>query len=56
MKLAILETGHPPGKLAGEFGDYPDDVRAAARRQASRSRRSTCRTDSFRSSTAMTLF
>ena len=23
MKLAILETGRPPGKLAGEFGDYP---------------------------------
>ena len=24
MKLAILETGRPPGKLAEEFGDYPD--------------------------------
>ena len=23
MKLAILETGRPPGKLAEEFGDYP---------------------------------
>ncbi|HEY4070575.1 MAG TPA: type 1 glutamine amidotransferase [Sphingomicrobium sp.] len=23
MKLAILETGRPPGKLANEFGDYP---------------------------------
>lgn len=23
MKLAILETGHPPGDLAHEFGDYP---------------------------------
>ena len=23
MKLAILETGRPPGKLADEFGDYP---------------------------------
>jgi len=23
MKLAILETGRPPGNLAGEFGDYP---------------------------------
>jgi GMP synthase-like glutamine amidotransferase len=23
MKLAILETGYPPGKLADEFGDYP---------------------------------
>jgi GMP synthase-like glutamine amidotransferase len=23
MKLAILETGHPPGDLAGRFGDYP---------------------------------
>lgn len=23
MKLAILETGYPPGKLAEEFGDYP---------------------------------
>ena len=23
MKLAILETGHPPGSLAEEFGDYP---------------------------------
>ena len=24
MKLAILETGRPPGNLADEFGDYPD--------------------------------
>src|SRR5690348_589876 len=23
MKVAILETGRPPGKLAAEFGDYP---------------------------------
>jgi len=23
MKLAILETGHPPGDLADHFGDYP---------------------------------
>ena len=23
MKLAILETGRPPGRLADEFGDYP---------------------------------
>jgi GMP synthase-like glutamine amidotransferase len=23
MKLAILETGRPPGDLAGQFGDYP---------------------------------
>jgi GMP synthase-like glutamine amidotransferase len=23
MKLAILETGHPPGDLAARFGDYP---------------------------------
>ena len=23
MKLAILETGYPPGKLADEFGSYP---------------------------------
>jgi GMP synthase-like glutamine amidotransferase len=23
MKVAILETGRPPGKLADEFGDYP---------------------------------
>jgi GMP synthase-like glutamine amidotransferase len=23
MKLAILETGRPPGTLAAEFGDYP---------------------------------
>ncbi len=23
MKLAILETGHPPGDLAERFGDYP---------------------------------
>ena len=23
MKLAILETGRPPGKLAEQFGDYP---------------------------------
>jgi GMP synthase-like glutamine amidotransferase len=28
MKLAILETGRPPGKLAEEFGDYPAMVRA----------------------------
>src|SRR4051812_40492473 len=23
VKLAILETGHPPGDLADRFGDYP---------------------------------
>ena len=23
MKLAILETGYPPGNLADDFGDYP---------------------------------
>lgn len=23
MKIAILETGYPPGDLASEFGDYP---------------------------------
>jgi len=23
MKVAVLETGRPPGKLAEEFGDYP---------------------------------
>ena len=23
MKVAILETGRPPGRLAAEFGDYP---------------------------------
>ena len=23
MKVAILETGHPPGRLAEQFGDYP---------------------------------
>ena len=23
MKLAILETGRPPGDLAERFGDYP---------------------------------
>lgn len=23
MKVAVLETGYPPGKLADEFGDYP---------------------------------
>src|SRR5690349_21975848 len=23
MKVAILETGRPPGTLADEFGDYP---------------------------------
>jgi len=23
MKLAILETGCPPGNLAEQFGDYP---------------------------------
>lgn len=28
MKLAILETGRPPGRLADEFGDYPAMVRA----------------------------
>ena len=24
MKVALLETGRPPGKLADEFGDYPE--------------------------------
>jgi len=24
MKLAVLETGHPPGDLEEKFGDYPD--------------------------------
>ena len=28
MKLAILETGRPPGELAEEFGDYPAMFRA----------------------------
>jgi len=28
MKLAILETGRPPGDLATHFGDYPAMVRA----------------------------
>jgi GMP synthase-like glutamine amidotransferase len=28
MKLAILETGRPPGQLAEEFGDYPAMFRA----------------------------
>ena len=28
MKLAILETGRPPGTLAEEFGDYPAMVSA----------------------------
>lgn len=28
MKLAILETGRPPDKLADEFGDYPAMFRA----------------------------
>ena len=28
MKLAILETGRPPGRLAEEFGDYPAMFRA----------------------------
>jgi GMP synthase-like glutamine amidotransferase len=28
MKLAILETGRPPGTLADEFGDYPAMMRA----------------------------
>ena len=23
MKVAVLETGRPPGNLAEEFGDYP---------------------------------
>ncbi len=23
MKVAILETGRPPGELASQFGDYP---------------------------------
>ena len=26
MKLAVLETGHPPGDLEARFGDYPDMV------------------------------
>jgi len=28
MKLAILETGRPPGQLAEEFGDYPAMMQA----------------------------
>jgi GMP synthase-like glutamine amidotransferase len=28
MKLAILETGRPPGQLADEFGDYPSMFRS----------------------------
>ena len=32
MKLAILETGRPPGDLADEFGDYPAMFGRAARR------------------------
>lgn len=28
MKLAILETGRPPGDLVSRFGDYPDMVAA----------------------------
>ena len=28
MKLAILETGRPPGQLAEQFGDYPAMLRA----------------------------
>jgi GMP synthase-like glutamine amidotransferase len=28
MKLAILETGRPPGQLAQQFGDYPAMFRA----------------------------
>src|SRR5215212_10049006 len=27
MKLAILETGRPPGGLADQFGDYPSMFR-----------------------------
>ena len=27
MKIAILETGAPPGRLKGEFGDYPAMLR-----------------------------
>lgn len=26
MKLAILETGRPPGRLADDFGDYPQMI------------------------------
>jgi GMP synthase-like glutamine amidotransferase len=28
MKLAIIETGRPPGQLADQFGDYPSMFRA----------------------------
>ena len=28
MKLAIIETGRPPGQLSEQFGDYPSMFRA----------------------------
>ena len=31
MKVAILETGRPPGNLADAFGDYPAMFAQAAR-------------------------
>jgi hypothetical protein len=27
MRIAILETGTPPGTMAAEFGTYPDMTR-----------------------------
>ncbi len=52
MKVAILETGRPPGNLAEQFGDYPAMFARAARRRASRSRASTSRPASCPSRTA----
>jgi len=34
MKLAVLETGHPPENLAERFGDYPDMYRRMLRLEA----------------------
>ena len=43
MKLAILETGRPPGELGRRVRRLSGDVRAACSARGSRSRISTCR-------------
>ena len=42
MKVAVLETGRPPGNLAEDFGDYPT-MFGQLLGAGSRSRASTCR-------------
>ena len=47
MKLAILETGRPPGDLADEFGSYPAMFAELLGDRVSTSKASTCRRASF---------